>query len=82
MLGLIWTAIIGLVAGMLAKAIYPGKENMGWLVTMLLGVGGSFAMSFLGKGFGWYKDGESAGFIMSVLGAVLILFIYNRVVKK
>lgn len=59
-----------------AKAIYPGRDNMGGLF------GGSFAMSFLGKGFGWYKDRESAGFIMSVLGAVLILFIYNRVVKK
>jgi uncharacterized membrane protein YeaQ/YmgE (transglycosylase-associated protein family) len=73
----LWEALIGLIVGALAKLIMPGKDPGGIIVTMLLGLAGSFVASFLGRAVGWYKEGQSAGFIMSVLGAVLLLAIYR-----
>jgi uncharacterized membrane protein YeaQ/YmgE (transglycosylase-associated protein family) len=78
---LIWTLIIGLIVGALAKLIMPGKDPGGIIVTMLLGVAGSFVATFLGRMLGFYRQGSSAGFIMSVIGALIILFIY-RLIKK
>jgi len=82
----LWEALIGLIVGALAKLIMPGlimpgKDPGGIIVTMLLGLAGSFIASFLGRAVGWYQEGQSAGFIMSVLGAVLLLAIY-RVFKS
>ena len=78
---LLWTCLIGLVVGAVAKFVMPGKDPGGILVTMLLGIAGAFVAGFLGRTIGWYQEGQAAGFIMSVVGAVLLLAIY-RMVKK
>ncbi len=82
MLSLIWTAIIGLVIGAVAKLLMPGKDPGGWIITMLLGLAGSFVAGYLGRALGWYQEGQPAGFIMSVLGAILLLFLYRLVIGK
>jgi uncharacterized membrane protein YeaQ/YmgE (transglycosylase-associated protein family) len=82
MFSLIWTLIIGLVVGAIAKLLMPGKDPGGWIITMVLGIAGSFVASYLGRLVGWYREGQSAGFIMSILGAVLILFVYRLIVGK
>jgi uncharacterized membrane protein YeaQ/YmgE (transglycosylase-associated protein family) len=81
-MGLIWALFIGLIVGVIAKFIMPGKENMGWIPTILLGVGGSVVMTFLGRMVGWYQEGEGAGFIASVVGALLLLWLYGLISKK
>ncbi len=82
MLHLLWIAIIGFVAGLLARALHPGKDNLGFIMTAVLGIAGSFAATYLGQFMGLYKEGENAGFIMSVIGAVVLLVIYGLVAKK
>jgi uncharacterized membrane protein YeaQ/YmgE (transglycosylase-associated protein family) len=82
MLHILWMCIIGLIAGALAKLIMPGKDPGGILVTMLLGIAGSLVAGFLGRALGWYEPGEGAGLIMSVLGAILLLFIYRLFKRK
>lgn len=77
MLSLLWTALIGLVIGAIAKLIMPGKEPGGMFITMLIGIAGSFIGTFLGRLIGHYQPGQSAGFIMSLLGACILLGIYN-----
>jgi uncharacterized membrane protein YeaQ/YmgE (transglycosylase-associated protein family) len=79
MFSLIWTAIIGLLVGAIAKLLMPGKDPGGWIITMLLGLAGSFIAGYLGRMIGWYQEGQSAGFIMSILGAVLLLYIYRLI---
>jgi uncharacterized membrane protein YeaQ/YmgE (transglycosylase-associated protein family) len=78
---ILWTCLIGLLAGAVAKLLMPGKDPGGMIVTMLLGIAGAFVAGFLGRLMGWYAEGSGAGFIMSVVGAMLILFIY-RLTKK
>lgn len=78
-MGLIWSVIVGLIAGALAKFIMPGKDPGGLLITMLLGVAGSLTANFLGGALGWYGAGHNAGIIGSTIGAVLILIIYRAV---
>lgn len=75
---MLWTIVIGLVAGALAKLIMPGKDPGGIIVTILLGIVGSLVASFLGSLIGLYQQGERAGLIASVVGAVLILWVYRR----
>ncbi|HMS64929.1 MAG TPA: GlsB/YeaQ/YmgE family stress response membrane protein [Ignavibacteria bacterium] len=82
MFSLIWTAIIGVIVGGIAKLFMPGKDVGGFFVTMLIGIAGSFLASFLGSAVGWYKDGDTAGFITSILGAMLLLFIYRLIRGK
>jgi len=82
MLSLLWTAIIGLVIGAVAKLLMPGKDPGGFIITMLLGLAGSFVAGYLGQLIGWYKEGQPAGFIMSVLGAILLLYLYRLFTKK
>ena len=77
MLHYLWEAIIGLIVGAVAKLVMPGKDPGGILITMLLGVAGSFLATWIGTRLGLYAEGASAGFIMSVLGAVIILAIYR-----
>ena len=77
MFSLLWTALIGLVVGALAKLIMPGKEPGGILITMLLGIAGSFLGTFLGRVLNLYQEGQTAGFIMSLIGALIILAIYH-----
>jgi uncharacterized membrane protein YeaQ/YmgE (transglycosylase-associated protein family) len=81
-MSIIWTLIIGLVAGALAKLLMPGRDPGGFIITMLLGVAGAFIATWLGQAVGWYQAGEGAGFIGAVVGAVILLIIYRLVVKR
>ena len=74
---LVWTILMGLVIGAVAKFIMPGKDPGGFFVTILLGIAGSFVGSYLGRMAGLYKEGEAAGFLMSVVGAVILLAVYR-----
>lgn len=76
-MGIIWTIVLGFVIGVLAKFLHPGKENMGFIMTVVLGVAGSFLAGVIGQFFGWYKAGEGAGFIASVVVAILLLAVYG-----
>jgi uncharacterized membrane protein YeaQ/YmgE (transglycosylase-associated protein family) len=81
-MGVIWTIVLGFVIGLLAKLIHPGRENMGIIMTVLLGIAGSFLAGVIGQSFGWYRAGEGAGFIASVIVAILLLVIYGRIKGK
>ena len=77
-MGIIWTIVLGFVIGVFAKLLHPGKENMGVLMTILLGIAGSFLAGVVGEYLGWYQAGEGAGFIASVIVAIILLVIYGR----
>ena len=79
MLHLLWTAIIGLIVGALAKLIMPGKEPGGIFVTMLIGIAGAFLGTWIGRAIGHYQPGQSAGFLMSLVGALILLAIYHLI---
>lgn len=79
MFHLIWTAIIGLIVGALAKLIMPGKDPGGIFVTILIGIAGSFLGTYLGRMIGHYQPDQSAGFIMSLVGAMILLGIYHLI---
>jgi uncharacterized membrane protein YeaQ/YmgE (transglycosylase-associated protein family) len=79
MLHFLWEAIIGLIVGALAKLLMPGKDPGGIFITMLIGIAGSLLAGFLGRALGWYAPGQSAGFIMSVIGALVLLVIYRLI---
>lgn len=81
-MGIIWTLIIGLVVGAVAKFIMPGTQGGGIIVTIILGIVGSFVATFIGQALGWYPPGAGAGFIASVIGAIIVLWIYGLVMKK
>jgi len=74
---ILWMCIIGLIAGALAKLIMPGRDGGGIILTMLLGIAGSILAGFLGRALGWYEPGQAAGFIMSVVGAILLLIVFR-----
>ncbi len=74
--------IIGLIAGAIAKAITPGRDPSGCIVTILLGVGGAVVAGFLGQQLGWYRPGQGAGFLAAIVGAVLILFVYRLIARR
>ena len=82
MLGFLWAIIVGLVAGALAKLIMPGRDPGGFIVTILLGIGGSVVATWLGRTLGWYNGDEHARFIGSVVGAVIILAVYRMYVRQ
>lgn len=77
MLSIIWTIMIGFVAGLLARALKPGDDKLSFLWTIILGVAGSFLAKYIGQMLGWYKEGETSGFIASVIGAIILLFFYG-----
>jgi uncharacterized membrane protein YeaQ/YmgE (transglycosylase-associated protein family) len=77
-MGIVWTILIGFVVGIIAKLLHPGKDNMGFISTVLLGIAGSFVASFAGQALGWYQAGEPAGFIASVIAAIVLLVVYGR----
>ena len=79
---ILWTLIIGLVIGAIAKLLMPGKDPGGCIITMLLGVAGAFVAGYLGRVLGWYQPGQPAGFIASVIGAMLLLLIYRMIAGK
>jgi uncharacterized membrane protein YeaQ/YmgE (transglycosylase-associated protein family) len=78
-MGILWTLVIGLVAGIIAKLLMPGKDSGGFIITILLGIAGAFLATYLGQAVGWYQAGQQAGFIGAVVGAVIILIIYRLV---
>ena len=81
-MGIVWTILVGLVVGVIAKLLHPGKENMGFIATVLLGIGGSFVAGMVGQALGWYRAGEGAGFVVSVVVAIILLVVYGRLRDK
>lgn len=82
-MGIIVTIVVGLIVGAIAKLISPGRDPGGFIVTILIGIAGSFLARFIGSNlFGWYRDGEAPGWIASILGAVLLLWIYKLITRR
>ena len=79
---ILYTLFIGLIIGFIARAIKPGSDNLGWIMTAILGVAGSVIATYAGQALGLYTQGSAAGWIASVVGAVLLLVIYGMVTKK
>ena len=82
MMSILGTLLIGLVVGFIARAVKPGDDKLGWIMTAILGVAGSFLAGYAGKAMGWYQQGQVAGFIASVIGAIVLLFVYALVKSK
>ncbi|CAN7225343.1 GlsB/YeaQ/YmgE family stress response membrane protein [Variovorax sp. LjRoot290] len=81
-MSIVWTILIGFVAGLVARAIKPGDDSAGFIVTTLIGIAGSLIATYLGQAMGWYTAGQGAGFIASVVGAIVLLFIWGLVKRK
>ncbi|TBU98559.1 GlsB/YeaQ/YmgE family stress response membrane protein [Stutzerimonas kirkiae] len=81
-MGFIGTIIVGLIVGLIARFIKPGDDNMGWIMTILLGIGGSLLAGYGGQALGFYDAGQGAGFIGSVIGAIILLLIYGALSKR
>ena len=79
---MIWMILVGLLVGAMAKLLMPGRDPGGIVVTILIGIAGSIIAGFLGRSIGWYTEGEPAGFIASILGAVLFLFLYRALTGR
>jgi uncharacterized membrane protein YeaQ/YmgE (transglycosylase-associated protein family) len=82
MIGLLGWILFGLVAGVIAKLLMPGRDPGGFIVTILLGIAGALLGGFIGQALGFYQEGESAGMIMAVLGAILLLGVYRVMVRR
>jgi uncharacterized membrane protein YeaQ/YmgE (transglycosylase-associated protein family) len=82
MMSILGTLFIGLIVGFIARAIKPGDDKLGWTMTAILGVAGSFLANYAGKAMGVYQSGQLAGFIASLVGAVVLLFVYALVKTK
>ena len=78
-MGLIGIIIVGLIVGAIARFVLPGEQKMGWILTCLLGIGGALAAGFIGQAMGWYQAGQGAGWIASVVGALVLLFVVQKV---
>lgn len=81
-MSILWTLIVGLIVGAIAKFLMPGRDPGGIIVTMLIGIAGAFLAGFLGQEIGWYRADEAAGLIASVLGAMLLLFGYRLIITN
>jgi len=83
-MSIIWTIIIGFIAGIVAKFLHPGSSNnpSGFILTVALGIAGSFLATYLGQALGWYRAGEGAGFIGAVVGAVILLVVWGFLAPK
>ena len=81
-MGIIWTIVLGFVIGVIAKLVHPGREHMGFIMTTVLGIAGSFLAGVIGQAIGWYRAGEGAGFIASVIVAIILLVIYGKIKGK
>ena len=82
MMSVLGTIFIGLIVGLIARAVKPGDDKLGWIMTAILGVAGSFLASYAGKALGLYQEGQVAGFLASVVGAIILLFVYALVRSK
>ena len=74
----VWMAIIGFIVGLIARAILPGTQKLGIVLTALLGIAGSFIAGLIGQALGWYGPGQWGGFIASIVGAIIVLFAYTK----
>lgn len=81
-MGILWTILIGLVVGIVAKFLMPGRDPGGFIITAIIGILGSVLATYLGRFMGFYEIGQSAGFIAAVLGAIILLFLYRMVAGK
>ena len=80
---MLWIVVVGLVAGILARLLSPGPNNPGgFILTIVLGIAGAFLATFIGQSIGWYRADQGAGFIGATVGALIILFIWNRLVAS
>lgn len=81
-MGIIGTIVIGFLAGLIAKLLMPGRDPGGFIITILLGIGGAFLATWLGRELGWYREGQAAGFIGAVVGSIIILILYRLVIGR
>jgi uncharacterized membrane protein YeaQ/YmgE (transglycosylase-associated protein family) len=81
-MSIVWTVLIGFFAGLLARALKPGDDSMGLIMTTVIGVLGALAATYLGQAMGWYTAGQGAGFIASIVGAIVLLFVWGLIAKK
>ena len=81
-MSIIWTILIGFVVGLIARAIKPGNDSAGFIVTTVIGIVGSLVATYLGQAMGWYAAGQAAGFIASVVGAIILLILWGLIRKK
>jgi uncharacterized membrane protein YeaQ/YmgE (transglycosylase-associated protein family) len=81
-MGIISMIVVGFIVGLLARAIMPGDQNLGIIMTIILGIAGSIVAGYLGAALGFYAAGQGAGWIGSIIGAVIVLFVYSKVAKK
>ena len=80
---MLWIIVVGLVAGIIARMLSPGPNNpQGFILTVVLGIAGAFLSTFIGQAIGWYQPDQGAGFIAATVGALLVLFIWNRLVAS
>ena len=80
-MGILSTVLVGLIVGAIAKLLMPGKDPGGFIITILLGIAGAFIATYIGQAIGWYKAGQPAGWIMSVIGAMILLLLYRLLFK-
>jgi uncharacterized membrane protein YeaQ/YmgE (transglycosylase-associated protein family) len=81
-MSIIWTILVGFVVGLLARAVMPGEQKLGLILTTVLGIVGSVVAGYLGQAIGWYQAGQGAGFIGSIVGALILLFGYGLLARK
>lgn len=82
-MGIVWTILIGFIAGVIAKFVMPGSnEPSGFILTTILGIVGAFVASYLGQALGWYQPGEGAGLIGAVIGAIIVLFVWGMIARR
>jgi uncharacterized membrane protein YeaQ/YmgE (transglycosylase-associated protein family) len=79
---ILWTILIGFIIGFVAKFLTPGRDPGGFIITVLIGIAGSFIASYVGAAMGWYRNGETAGFIAAVLGSIVLLLLYRLLTKR
>jgi uncharacterized membrane protein YeaQ/YmgE (transglycosylase-associated protein family) len=77
-MGILSTIVVGLIVGALARFVLPGEQKMGWILTCLLGIGGSVLAGFIGQALGWYAVGQGAGWIASIVGALVLLLVVQK----
>ena len=81
-MGLIYTIVIGFIVGLVARFLKPGDDSMGWIMTIVLGIAGSLIAGYVGRALGWYQPGQPAGWIASVIGAIILLVIWGMIRKR
>lgn len=81
-MGIIQMIVVGLIVGLIARALMPGEQKMGLILTTVLGIAGSAVANFAGSALGWYRPGATAGWIASIVGALIVLFVYGMIAKR